>query len=560
MAFVGKEPPAGLRAGETTAPEASTSTTASQYDWFEQWYPVNVVETMDPTRPHEVQLLGLNLVAWNDGPTVNGKKEEGTWHVFDDACPHRLAPLSEGRVEDDGTLMCSYHGWRFNGDAECSDLPYAEGAKAERLRSCNRASGRAYPTRVVDGMLWVFPRCDPGAFDDAERVPMCLVEELHKPGEAWNADDTKGRWKWKIPAGVRDFPCGWDMMAENTLDPAHFCAAHHNTLGNRYTDPAPFEFRTTRPVRKETGFQVRGDMGMLEFQPPCLVKYAPDWDGMPFGGNLVIATYCVPTKPGWVRPLANVLVDNDREGRGTLAERALGIFFSPLTPKWLGHVLASIVLHQDAGLLYKQYRNFRERGYGRWQEGSNQQFKSADTSSADTRDDRSSLVVPTTPVQPARAGPRPRMTTGKRSSIFEPAPGSDMERAAGAPRPPRYEDFVFTPTSVDMGVHHFRQWLRMYGGNGIPWASEDVLPARGTEDIFDMHDAHTKHCQYCQGAQRNLEILRYTSLAAFLAAIILMPVGEERTVIAAGSGLAALAIGKFNTLFRRYEYYHADND
>ena len=39
-----------------------------------------------------------------------------------------------------------------------------------------------------------------------------------------------------------------------------------------------------------------GDFGKLEFQPPCLVKYTPDYAGMPFGGNLVIATYCVPTR------------------------------------------------------------------------------------------------------------------------------------------------------------------------------------------------------------------------------------------------------------------------
>ena len=57
--------------------------------------------------------------------------------------------------------------------------------------------------------------------------------------------------------------------------------------------------------------QVEGDFGKLEFQPPCLVKYAPNFDAMPFGESLVIATYCVPTRPGWVRPLANVLLDSE---------------------------------------------------------------------------------------------------------------------------------------------------------------------------------------------------------------------------------------------------------
>ena len=48
-----------------------------------------------------------------------------------------------------------------------------------------------------------------------------------------DGERTTRRWNRKIPAGVRDFPCGWDTMVENTLDPAHFCCAHHGTLGDR---------------------------------------------------------------------------------------------------------------------------------------------------------------------------------------------------------------------------------------------------------------------------------------------------------------------------------------
>jgi nitrite reductase/ring-hydroxylating ferredoxin subunit len=119
--------------------EEATATGSTPFDWFESWYPVNVVETMDLTRPHRVQLLGLDLVAWNDGPTVDGRKEEGAWRVFEDACPHRLGPLSEGRIEADGNLLCSYHGWRFDGCGGCADLPYAPPEKAERQRSSRRA-------------------------------------------------------------------------------------------------------------------------------------------------------------------------------------------------------------------------------------------------------------------------------------------------------------------------------------------------------------------------------------------------------------------------------------
>lgn len=56
--------------------------------------------------PYACDLLGERMVLWRDG--------EGQWRCFEDKCPHRLAHLSEGRIDPrDGTLMCSYHGWRW---------------------------------------------------------------------------------------------------------------------------------------------------------------------------------------------------------------------------------------------------------------------------------------------------------------------------------------------------------------------------------------------------------------------------------------------------------------
>jgi len=473
----------------TTLPSTPPAEGLDKFDWFGCWYPVSVVETMDRSRPHALQLLGLNLVAWNDGPMLDGRKQPGRWQVFADACPHRLGPLSEGRVEADGSLLCSYHGWRFNGTGACVDLPYALPEQAQRhCRSC-RSRCDAFPTRVEDGLLWVFPRTGPMAEAEAEAAELPLISELHEPALA-------GRWNWRIPAGVRDFPCGWDAMVENTLDPAHFCSAHHGTLGNRYTDPAPYVFQTTRPVDLATGFALDSELGQLEFVPPCLVKYTPDYAAMPFNGSLVIATYCVPTRPGWVRPLANVLVDREAALGSTLSERALRLFMGGWTPYWLGHVLSSVVLHQDAGLLYKQYRNLRERG------------------------------------------------------MANPAFGTEAVR---------YEQLVFCPTSVDKGVLQFRRWLHKAGGS-IPWACEDALPPRGTEQIYDMWDAHTSSCKYCQDAYRNLEALKHASIVLLALAVLLMPEGYERAAVALTSGTLAAALQRFNNLFKHYEFSHADND
>lgn len=56
-----------------------------------------------------LQLLGDDLVVWKEPLT-------GEWRAFVDRCPHRWAPLSEGRVDQrTGRLQCVYHGWEFEG-------------------------------------------------------------------------------------------------------------------------------------------------------------------------------------------------------------------------------------------------------------------------------------------------------------------------------------------------------------------------------------------------------------------------------------------------------------
>jgi phenylpropionate dioxygenase-like ring-hydroxylating dioxygenase large terminal subunit len=85
------------------------------FQWTKQWYPVAVVDFLDPSRPHAIQLLGKDLVLWRDSLSK--------WSIFEDCCPHRLAPLSEGRVESDGTLLCAYHAWRFDSQGNCVSIP-----------------------------------------------------------------------------------------------------------------------------------------------------------------------------------------------------------------------------------------------------------------------------------------------------------------------------------------------------------------------------------------------------------------------------------------------------
>ena len=57
---------------------------------------------------------------------------------------------TEGRIEpSDGTLMCSYHGWRFRGDGACTKIPQALDSKAEQAAcTSGRSCAAVYPTQV----------------------------------------------------------------------------------------------------------------------------------------------------------------------------------------------------------------------------------------------------------------------------------------------------------------------------------------------------------------------------------------------------------------------------
>ena len=83
---------------------------------------------LDKRRPHAKKVIGLDVVVWWD-------RNEETWKVFDDRCPHRLAPLSDGRTDQWGRLQCAYHGWCFNGSGNCKFIPQAppNGPKVKAL-------------------------------------------------------------------------------------------------------------------------------------------------------------------------------------------------------------------------------------------------------------------------------------------------------------------------------------------------------------------------------------------------------------------------------------------
>jgi len=93
--------------------------------------------------PKKVRLLGEDLVAF--------RNSDGEVGMIAEACPHRGASLFFGRNEEHG-LRCVYHGWKFDIDGSCVDMP-SEPAESNFKR---KVHAKTYPCRDVNHMVWVY--------------------------------------------------------------------------------------------------------------------------------------------------------------------------------------------------------------------------------------------------------------------------------------------------------------------------------------------------------------------------------------------------------------------
>lgn len=336
------EAPATLVAANGVDEEA-----VSQFNWFKQWYVVAVAEYIDTTRPYKLELLGLPMVLWKDGT--------GTWRCFENMCPHRLAPLSEGRIEPDGNLMCSYHAWRFNGEGKCVALPQAKDeATFQKIVQQPRACVKSYPVRVEQGCIWVWADSSPTAFIDCQVRPPAIIPELDQdlpPG--WEQTDCHYMF--------RDLPYGWDYTHENVMDRAHLAISHHGITGSRYEDAYFMDTDVKVGETLQDGFKsslktLKDGVAAVNasFEPPCLWKVIMTFDD---GAQDFVILYSSPKKPGitrWVGLQFMIKPKNSTSQVSGFAQNPLKL------PIWMKHIFITLFIHQDVAFLHFQERFIAE--------------------------------------------------------------------------------------------------------------------------------------------------------------------------------------------------------
>jgi len=141
-------------------------------------------------------------------PLVLFRSADRTPHALLDRCPHRDVPLSLGRVQGD-QLVCSYHGWAFEGSGRCVRIPAFVG---EPDAAGRRA--RAFPVIESQGFIWVYGV--PGEMPDSR--PFTFV---HMDDPAYLCV----RYEVRVGASIH-------QVAENALDVPHTAFLHGGLFRN----------------------------------------------------------------------------------------------------------------------------------------------------------------------------------------------------------------------------------------------------------------------------------------------------------------------------------------
>jgi vanillate monooxygenase len=174
--------------------------------------------------------------------TVCGKRlvlfraASGEVAALEDACWHRLAPLSKGWLEGD-EVVCGYHGLRFERGGRCTHIPSLEAIPPS-------ACVRSFPVVVRHGFVWLWMG-DPALADPAQ------IPDMH-----WVNDPA-----WAGEGSTTPIPANYRLMIDNLMDLTHETYVHRTSIGHSAITKAPFEV-----VPAERTVQMK--RWMLDIDPP----------------------------------------------------------------------------------------------------------------------------------------------------------------------------------------------------------------------------------------------------------------------------------------------------
>lgn len=110
---------------------------------IDYWYPLIETKTLKKNSMRKVKAFNMNYLIW--------KNTQGEINVFLDTCIHKQSPLSAGHLTEQ-KLTCPYHGWQFNHNGICTDIPYSNNSD-----DCANKQLLTISSKTEGNILWFFP-------------------------------------------------------------------------------------------------------------------------------------------------------------------------------------------------------------------------------------------------------------------------------------------------------------------------------------------------------------------------------------------------------------------
>ncbi len=146
------------------------------------------------------------------------RTEGGEARVLDAYCPHMGAHLGYGIRDQAGggasvvgdSIDSNFHGWAYNGEGQCTDIPYAKNLPPKVARG--EQVIRPWPVRELNQVIYVW-------YHPQGLAPYFEPETIEE------ANPANGEWG-SLKLHTWDIDTHMQEIGENAVDPAHFLYVH----------------------------------------------------------------------------------------------------------------------------------------------------------------------------------------------------------------------------------------------------------------------------------------------------------------------------------------------
>ena len=159
------------------------------------WYHIAYSHELKPGIIKSLFYFGRDLIVF--------RGEDKKVRVYNAHCPHLGAHLGKGGKVIGNAIRCPFHGWKFCGEGNCIEIPYAK-------RIPPNAKLHSYPAEEKNGLVFMYYHAE-------NKKPESFIPTVP---EYTSAQWTKYKiFKWKFRSRVEE-------VIENITDLAHFKFIH----------------------------------------------------------------------------------------------------------------------------------------------------------------------------------------------------------------------------------------------------------------------------------------------------------------------------------------------